>query len=76
VSPDGQDWIATRPGFFLPVRVLSRHLRQLFHEALRKKHPELFALAPAQVWEQEWVVNCIDNKVPVKIPITIPARRR
>jgi len=59
VSPDGQDWIATRPGFFLPVRVLSRHLRQLFEQTLKNKHPELFALAPAQVWQQEWVVNCL-----------------
>ena len=30
VSLDGKDWIAAKPGFFLPVRVLSRHLRQLF----------------------------------------------
>jgi hypothetical protein len=59
VSPDGQDWIATRPGFFLPVRVLSRHLRSLFQQTLLKKHPELFARVPALVWEQEWVVNCI-----------------
>jgi hypothetical protein len=59
VSPDGEHWIATRPGFFLPVRVLSRHLRQLFHQTLRDKHPELLAKVPAKVWEQEWVVNCL-----------------
>jgi len=59
VSPDGKDWIAARPGFFLPVRVLSRHLRQLFEQTLKKKHPELFARAPAQVWRQEWVVHCV-----------------
>jgi hypothetical protein len=59
VSPDQQDWIATRPGFFLPVRVLSRHLRQLFGQTLERKHPELFALVPARVWEQEWVVHCV-----------------
>src|ERR1700680_2566200 len=29
-SPDGQHWIACRPGFFLPVRVLSRLFRRLF----------------------------------------------
>ena len=59
VSPDGKDWIASRPGFFVPVRVLSRHLRHLFKQTLQQKHPELFALVPAQVWEQEWVIHCI-----------------
>ncbi|MGS5046750.1 MULTISPECIES: IS91 family transposase [unclassified Mameliella] len=34
-SPDGTRWIACRPGFFLPVRVLSRLFRRLFLEALR-----------------------------------------
>jgi hypothetical protein len=30
ISPDGTRWIACRPGFFLPVRVLSRLFRGLF----------------------------------------------
>jgi len=34
VAPDGSRWIACRPGFFLPVRVLSRLFRRLFLEAL------------------------------------------
>ena len=34
ISPDGQRWIACRPGFFLPVRVLSRLFRRLFLEHL------------------------------------------
>jgi hypothetical protein len=34
ISPDGQRWIACRPGFFLPVRVLSRLFRRLFLERL------------------------------------------
>jgi hypothetical protein len=34
-SPDGSRWIACRPGFFLPVRVLSRLFRRLFLEQLR-----------------------------------------
>jgi hypothetical protein len=34
-SPDGRRWIACRPNFFLPVRVLSRLFRRLFLEALR-----------------------------------------
>jgi hypothetical protein len=35
LSPDGTRWIACRPGFFLPVRVLSRLFRRLFLEQLR-----------------------------------------
>jgi len=59
VSPDQKDWVPTRPGFFLSVRVISRHLRQLFQEALRQKHPELHGQVPVAVWTQEWVVYCI-----------------
>ena len=33
-SPDSQQWIACRPGFFLSVRVLSRLFRRLFLERL------------------------------------------
>ncbi len=36
LSPDGTRWIACRPGFFLPVRVLSRLFRRLFLEYLDK----------------------------------------
>jgi integrase/recombinase XerC len=36
ISPDGERWIACRPGFFLPVRVLSRLFRRLFLEQLRR----------------------------------------
>lgn len=35
LSPDQTQWIACRPGFFLPVRVLSRRFRTLFLERLR-----------------------------------------
>jgi putative transposase/transposase-like zinc-binding protein len=35
-SPDGQRWVSCRPGFFLPVRVLSRLFRRLFLESLQK----------------------------------------
>ena len=36
VAPDGDSWIACRPGFFLPVRVLSRMFRGLFLSCLEK----------------------------------------
>jgi hypothetical protein len=35
-SPDGQRWVSCRPGFFLPVRVLSRLFRRLFLESMQK----------------------------------------
>ena len=38
ISPDGQRWVSCRPGFFLPVRVLSRLFRRLFLEKLIAAH--------------------------------------
>jgi hypothetical protein len=38
LSLDGQRWIACRPGFFLPVRVLSRLFRRLFLDKLCDAH--------------------------------------
>jgi Putative transposase/Transposase zinc-binding domain len=36
LSADGKRWIACRPGFFLPVRVLSRLFRGLFLQGLQQ----------------------------------------
>jgi hypothetical protein len=38
ISLDGQQWVACRPGFFLPVRVLSKLFRRLFLEKLGDAH--------------------------------------
>ncbi|MCP1831596.1 hypothetical protein J2R76_000024 [Bradyrhizobium sp. USDA 4532] len=38
ISPDGQRWVSCRPGFFLPVRVLSRLFRRLFLQKLVAAH--------------------------------------
>jgi hypothetical protein len=38
ISLDGRRWISCRPGFFLPVRVLSRLFRRLFLEKLVAAH--------------------------------------
>jgi Putative transposase/Transposase zinc-binding domain len=35
ISPDGTRWIFCKPGFFLPIRVLSRLFRHLFLEQLQ-----------------------------------------
>ncbi len=72
VSPDGTEWIACRPGFFLPVRVLSRLFRRLFIEKLAAAHeserlkffaehaglaePAAFGTFLAPMRKSEWVV--------------------
>ena len=72
LSPDGTRWIACRPGFFLPVRVLSRLFRRLFLTALHDAFDDgqlrfsasLPALADPRVFadhlrparQTEWVV--------------------
>ena len=40
LSPDGQRWIACKPGFFLPVHVLSWLFRRRFLEALAQAHAD------------------------------------
>ena len=38
LSPDGTTWVACKPGFFVPVQVLSRLFRRLFLEGLLALH--------------------------------------
>src|SRR4029453_14490339 len=38
ISLDGSRWVSCRPGFFLPVRVLSRLFRRLFLAGLAEAH--------------------------------------
>lgn len=38
ISSDGEHWLPCRPGFFLPVRVLSRLFRRLLLEGLEALH--------------------------------------
>jgi hypothetical protein len=72
LAPDGSRWIACRPGFFLPVRVLSRLFRRLFLDRLAAAHgagrlafhgdlaaladPAAFAAHRAPLRCAEWVV--------------------
>jgi len=37
-APGGERWVSCRPGFFLPVRVLSRLFRGIFLDRLRRLH--------------------------------------
>jgi hypothetical protein len=72
LAPDHKRWIACRPGFFLPVRVLSRLFRRLFLEHLqaafdqgklqffssleRLRDPQAFAQYLVPLRQTEWVV--------------------
>ena len=70
ISLDGKRWLACRPGFFLPVRVLSRLFRRLFLERLLAAHhrlkffgnhaaladPQAFVAYLAPLRRAEWVV--------------------
>lgn len=72
LSPDGNRWVACKPGFFLHVRVLSRLFRRLFIEGLMALHragelgffgdlsglsePKAFATYLAAQRKKEWVV--------------------
>ena len=72
ISPDGKAWVSCRPGFFLPVRVLSRLFRRLFLEKLAAAHeagqlqffndlarleePKAFAGLLAPLRKIDWVV--------------------
>jgi predicted Zn-ribbon and HTH transcriptional regulator len=70
ISLDGSRWVSCRPGFFLPVRVLSRLFRRLFLERLTAAHQQLqffgqhaplanaqaFATYLAPLRKTEWVV--------------------
>jgi hypothetical protein len=55
-ATDGQVWLPARNNFLLPVKALSRIVRAKFRDALRQT--PLFALVPASVWRQAWVVHC------------------
>ena len=72
ISPDGDRWIACRPGFFLPVRALSKLFRRVMLEKLANAHvggslrffgalahladPKAFAALIAPLSKTKWFV--------------------
>ena len=54
-SEDGA-WHASSPGFFLPVKALSKIVRAKFWD--RMDRAGLLAQIPAEVWQQDWNVHC------------------
>lgn len=57
LSPDQRQWIAARPGFFLPVKPLGARFRTVFKTRLQEQQPELFEEVPAKVWKRHWNVD-------------------
>ncbi len=73
LSLDGERWVACRPTFFLPVRVLSRRFRRVFLDKLcalhaagrlaffgkleQLEHPRAFADFLAPLRKTEWLVD-------------------
>lgn len=49
ISVDGTRWVSSKPGFFLPVRVLSRLFRRLFLQALEKAFREKLLSFPGKI---------------------------
>src|SRR5437667_2919635 len=86
ISLDDTRWVSCRPGFFLPVRVLSRLFRRLFLGKLRAAHqagclaffgdhaalvePRAFAAFLAPLSKIEWVVY---GKKPFGVPQAVLA---
>lgn len=72
LSPDNEQWISCRPGFLLPVRVLSRLFRRLFLELMESafegnrlsffsalshlQDSATFHQYLSPLWQAEWVV--------------------
>ena len=82
-SPDGTRWVAARPGFFLPVRVLSSLFRRLFLEHLQAAFEadklrffgELASLAQPAVFAQRLIaLRRLDWVVYAKPPFGGPAQ--
>jgi hypothetical protein len=86
LSLDGERWVASRPHFFLPVRVLSRLFRRRFLERLGALHgdgqlalfgklqplrgPRAFAAFIAPLRKVDWVV---DARAPFAGPAAVLA---
>jgi hypothetical protein len=74
LAPDGVNWIACRPGYFLPERVLASLFRgvflgkliaahkderlQFFSDLAHLAEPGAFSAYLAPLWRLDWVVDC------------------
>ena len=55
LAPDGQQWVASRHNFLVPVKALSCLFRAKFRDALQKT--ALFDQVPSETWDNDWVVH-------------------
>jgi hypothetical protein len=74
LSSDGKSWVACRPGYFVPERVLSSLFRgvllgklaaaykdgrlQFFSDLAHLAEPGAFSAYLAPIWQIDWVVDC------------------
>ena len=74
LAPDGASWIASRPGYFVPERVLANLFRgkflgklvaaykdgrlQFFSDLAQLTEPDAFSAYLAPLWRLDWVVDC------------------
>ncbi len=56
LDAQGERWVASRPGFLVPVRALSTVFRAKFRDALRDAGL-LDGIEPS-AWRRDWVVHC------------------
>ena len=52
---DGR-WHCSRIDFFLPVKAMSKIFKAKFRDIMKEN--KLYAQIPADVWNQNWIVNC------------------
>ena len=74
LAPDGTSWVACRPGYFVPERILSSLFRgvflgklaaahkdgrlQFFSDLVHLAEPRAFSAYLAPIWQIDWVVDC------------------
>ena len=56
LAGDGQSWVASKADFLVHVKPLAALFRAKLRRALRES--EIYAEIGAEVWEQDWVVDC------------------
>jgi Putative transposase/Transposase zinc-binding domain len=56
LNPEGDRWLASRPGFLVPVQPLSIVFRAKFRDLLRGEG--LLERVDPSAWRRDWVVHC------------------
>ena len=55
-SKSNGNWYCSRIDFFLPVKAMSNIFKAKFRDLM--KNCKLYHQIPAEVWKQDWIVNC------------------